>query len=53
MEGPEPPTPELLDAVVDSEHRSYYGAVHHAELSVLRTRTPRELLDLDERWVHR
>ena len=53
MEGAAPPTPVLLDAVVDSEHRSYYSAVRHAELPVLRTRTPRELLEVDERWVHR
>ena len=29
-----PPTPELLDPVVDSDHRSFAMAVEHRHLSV-------------------
>ena len=46
-------TPELLDPNIDSGHRSYLSAVHRATLTVLRTRPPRQLLWLDQRWFGR
>ena len=48
-----PPTPELLDPVIDSSHRSFLVAVEHRHLSVLRTRPPAELLYVDPRWTER
>lgn len=46
-------TPELLDRDVDMVHRSYLSAVTRTNLEVLRLRTPRDLLRLDERWFGR
>ncbi|WVZ90776.1 hypothetical protein U9M48_037044 [Paspalum notatum var. saurae] len=49
----EPPTPELLDPVVDSGHRSYMSAVEHKHLATFQCRPPKEYLELDNRWLQR
>ncbi|WVZ59309.1 hypothetical protein U9M48_009466, partial [Paspalum notatum var. saurae] len=47
------PTPELLDPVVDSGHRSYMSAVEHKQLATFQCRPPKEYLELDNRWLQR
>ncbi|WVZ83036.1 hypothetical protein U9M48_030221 [Paspalum notatum var. saurae] len=47
------PTPELLDPVVDSGHRSYMSAVEHKHLATFQCRPPKEYLELDNRWLQR
>ncbi|WVZ79574.1 hypothetical protein U9M48_027139 [Paspalum notatum var. saurae] len=47
----EPPTPEPLDPVVDSGHRSYMSAVEHKHLATFQCRPPKEYLELDNRWL--
>ena len=46
-------TPELLDPNIDSGHRSYLSAVERVQLMVVRPRSPRELLWLDQCWFGR
>ncbi|WVZ82407.1 hypothetical protein U9M48_029673 [Paspalum notatum var. saurae] len=48
-----PPTPELLDPNLDSEHRSFLRFVERRPLQEMRTRAPGEMLYLDERWYGR
>ena len=36
----------LLDPVIDSSHRSYFAAVEHRALEVLRPRPPREAISI-------
>jgi len=47
------PTPELLDADIDSAHRSYLSAVEHRRLRTFQCRPPAEYLYLDNRWLGR
>ncbi|WVZ95570.1 hypothetical protein U9M48_041316 [Paspalum notatum var. saurae] len=47
------PTSELLDADIDSGHRSYLSAVEHKRLRTFQCRPPAEYLCLDNRWVGR
>jgi hypothetical protein len=53
MAGEHPPTPELLDPVIDAGHRSFVAAVERRELHVLRPRPPAEVLTVHEAWVGR
>jgi hypothetical protein len=46
-------TPDLLDAKIDEQHRSYLAAVEGQELHELRPRVAKELLHLDDRWLDR
>ena len=43
----------LLDPVIDSTHRSYFAAVEHRALEVLRPRPPREAISIPHDWVDR
>ncbi|WVZ95563.1 hypothetical protein U9M48_041309 [Paspalum notatum var. saurae] len=47
------PTSELLDADIDSGHRSYLSVVEHKRLRTFQCRPPAEYLCLDNRWVGR
>jgi hypothetical protein len=53
MAGNYPATPELLDQVIDSGHRSFLAAVEHANLHVLRPRPPEERIELHHCWFPR
>ena len=53
MAGDYPATPELLDPVIDSGHRSFLAAVEGRDLHVLRPRPPEERIGLDPRWFDR
>ncbi|WVZ95908.1 hypothetical protein U9M48_041614 [Paspalum notatum var. saurae] len=46
-------TPDLLDPVIDSGHRSYLSAVEHKSLGTFQCRPPKEVLELDDRWLQR
>jgi len=41
----------LLDPVIDSSHRSYFAAVEHRALEVLRPRPPGEAISKHHDWV--
>ena len=41
----------LLDPVIDSSHRSYFAAVEHRALEVLRPRPPGEAISIHHDWV--
>ena len=43
----------LLDPVIDSSHRSYFAAVEHRALEVLRPRPPGEAISIHHDWVDR
>ena len=43
----------LLDPVIDSSHRSYFAAVEHRALEVLRPRPPGEQISIHHDWVDR
>ena len=53
MAGDYPATPELVDPVIDSSHRSFLVAVEGRDLHVLRPRPPEERIGLDPRWFDR
>ena len=53
MAGDYPGTPELLDLVIDSGHRSFLAAVEGRRLHVVRPRQPEERIGLDPRWFDR
>jgi len=48
-----PPTPVLLDATIDAEHRAFRLAVLHEQPPALRCRSPAEVLPVDDRWAGR
>ena len=41
----------LLDPVIDSSHMSFFAAVEHRALEVLRPRPPREQISIHHDWV--
>ena len=41
----------LLDPVIDSSPRSFFAAVEHRALEVLRPRPPREAVSIHHEWV--
>ena len=41
----------LLDPVIDSSHRSFFAAVEHRALEVLRPRPPGEAISIHHDWV--
>src|SRR6185503_559309 len=43
----------LLDPVIDSSHRSYFAAVEHRALEVLRPRPPGEAISIHHDWCDR
>ena len=43
----------LLDPVIDSSHRSFFAAVEHRALEVLRPRPPGEQISIHHDWVDR
>ena len=43
----------LLDPVIDSSHRSFFAAVEHRSLEVLRPRPPGEQISIHHDWVGR
>ena len=43
----------LLDPVIDSSHMSYFAAVEHRALEVLRPRPPVEQISIHHDWVDR
>ena len=43
----------LLDPVIDSSHRSFFAAVEHRALEVLRPRAPGEAISIHHDWVDR
>ena len=43
----------LLDPVIDSSHRSFFAAVEHRALQVLRPHPPTEIVSIDPDWVDR
>ena len=43
----------LLDPVIDSSHRSFFAAVQHRSLEVLRPRPPGEQISIHHDWVGR
>ncbi|KAG2600582.1 hypothetical protein PVAP13_5KG527921 [Panicum virgatum] len=43
----------LLDPVIDSSHRSFFAAVEHRALEVLRPRSPGEATSIHHDWVDR
>ena len=43
----------FLDPVIDSSHRSFFAAVEHRALEVLRPRPPREQISIHHDWVGR
>ena len=43
----------LLDPVIDSSHRSYFAAVEHRALEVLRPRPPGEAISIHHDWYDR
>ena len=43
----------LLDPVIDSSHRSFFAAVEHRALEVLRPRPPGEAISIHHDWVDR
>jgi len=43
----------LLDPVIDSSHRSFFTAVEHRALQVLRPRPPAEIASIHPDWVDR
>ena len=44
-------TPELLDALVDKQHRSYMSAVRGISLGTFRARVPMSTMPIHRRWV--
>ena len=53
MAGDYPGTPELLDPVIDSGHRSFLAAVEGRRVYVVQPRPPEERIGLDPRWFDR
>ena len=43
----------LLDPVIDSSHRSFFAAVEHRALQVLRPHPPTEIVSIHPDWVDR
>src|SRR4026207_2501744 len=43
----------LLDPVIDSSYRSFFAAVEHRSLEVLRPRPPGEQISIHHDWVGR
>src|SRR6185437_5762322 len=43
----------FLDPVIDSSHRSYFAAVEHRALEVLRPRPPGEVISIHHDWCDR
>ena len=43
----------LLDPVIDSSHRSFFTAVEHRALQVLRPHPPAEIVSIHPDWVDR
>ena len=43
----------LLDPVIDSSHRSFFAAVEHRALEVLRPRPPGEQISIHHDWIDR
>ncbi|CAO2203944.1 unnamed protein product [Urochloa humidicola] len=54
-EGPPQPyeTPELLDRVMDANHRSFMSAVRGMPQATVRARVPLSTMPIDDRWLPR